>query len=321
MNLTLSLKDVHALSNALVSIDGKQKPKLLFAISKNKDKISKIVQTLHEQYTNTIPKSYADYDKERGEILEKYRKELDLPMGVYEFGDKTPEVEKEIIALADGKYKSAIDEYTEAMKEFDELLLEETEINLHQVDASALPKNIDINTFEALKPMIKDVYVFDKKELSKIDIVRTKLIRTVNMVKELGNMVDSATQRGIMLPTDVVRKLSYFVHANKKLTDEIIELRTKHAKIPEFVEYVQKKNVFVLDKNLDDDAVEEQVAKLDQTYSEEVLATFAKAEEEMRKATTEVLKIDVAKIDINTFDDDLDSQIFEMLLPLIQEEQ
>lgn len=310
MNITLKLKEVHAISNALMVFQGKQKPKLRFAIAQNQEKIAKTIQSIHAQYEECVPKSYKEYETEREKIMNAYRTELGLSKNEMNFGDKSTEVEEKIMKLASGKYNNAIQEFETAMKEFDEFLLEEIELNLQPLKIDFLPNYIGFSTFEALRPLIKDVYKFEKFQFSKVDISKFNIFRTISMLGEMNQM-------GIGFPTKVIHRLSYFMNKFKDEAKDVLEKRNEHARIPEFAEYQHKKTEISRDLSLTHEQANEKIKEIEDALDPEVLASCKKAEDEMAEIAKGVVQLEIPKIKLDMLEDDIDEQLFSALSPLI----
>ena len=135
--------------------------KLQYAINKNSEKIESHLTSLEKLIKPTD--KFIEYDQKRVAIVEKYAEKDEHGQPIIQKnpneGDTykvDPEVVKPEVEELDKEYKEVLEERQEQMKQYLEILNDEHTIEVHMVDMSNVPEDVDGNEFKAIKFMLNE---------------------------------------------------------------------------------------------------------------------------------------------------------------------
>jgi len=164
MSDTVKIKRIEIINivNVLSSMKGSYNNKLKYAIKRNKDSLTKIYENIQEESKTKVEK-FADYEKERIEIISNYamRDEsnnivLQDRNSVKIQEDKLDEFNIKMRELAE-KHNETLKAKFEEEKRFNNVYLqEEIEVNLYKIENDVIPNDIEQEKYEILFTLIKD---------------------------------------------------------------------------------------------------------------------------------------------------------------------
>jgi len=142
--------------SGLKSLENVKGIKLVYAISKNKDKIESHLR--HLEGLLKPNEEYVEFDNKRVAIVEKHAKkdEYGNPVIKNDSYDVDVDLVKPEVGELEKEYKKVIDDRKKQIEEFNALLAEEVEIDIHTVQLKETPEDISLIQFEKIKFMIEE---------------------------------------------------------------------------------------------------------------------------------------------------------------------
>lgn len=308
------------LAEVLANLSGKQNPKLIMMSKINLDRISPVVKRIYEQRDALYTEGYRRFETARNELITKFKKENNLPLEGNDFGDKQFELENLILELSrQEEHRQAVADFYNGMKEFEELLNTEIELELQLLDITWLPKKMNLYIYSILKKIIKGCDDYYSHDLESIDIKKGDIISIVQLVLgEYKNDSSSVPFVRMVFNTSIVRRISTFMDKVKHVVYDFNEIRNKHLRIPEFAKFLDLRND-VMRKDL---PMEEKISIINSAYSalsDGTREMIESSDSEINNFSNEVETLELSKIRLDDFDEDIDVSMLTTLFPLIKE--
>jgi gas vesicle protein len=313
------------LAETLKGMKGKQHPRLIVIGKINLDRILPVAKRTFEQREAMFSPAYKQFEEARDALIRAFCDKHQLPHETQDFGDKQFELENEILALTrSDAHKDAVEQFNEDLKGYDETLGTEIELELQPIDLAWLPKKMNLVTFIGIRNIVKDANVYHSHELEKIDLSKGEIISIVQKVLGDGGHFRNGDKgrRPVMdmvFATPVVRRIASFMESVKDITKEFAELRNKHTRIPEFALFMETRNAILREENTQ---MEEKIKQINEAYSqlgEETKKQIEASDTEVGAFSDQIATLEISKLRLDDFDENIDTDILTTLFPLIRE--
>lgn len=312
----ISAREAINLTNACLSVEGEGHAKFLFATKRNEHHLKQIIKDLEESRQESIGKDYYVYQAKRENIFRDWQSKLKKESGDFNFGEHTPEVEKELKALYE-EFESVLKDTERKLEEWSDALENPVDAIVHEVNFEHLPTRLAPAQLDHFKPMVSDW------NTAWDSIQMRPLVMTYHEVLQvLGEWTANTILAKFKMGVGVGMKLVVLNEALKKVQKQVAQFREdKMGANSEFKEVVVKRNAIMRDETTSVAQKAEAIGQLLASLDEATKAKVDKVEKETEEFMNSMIpdfKIPIIKID--EFDCALDATFVGCLMPFIIED-
>ena len=324
MKVTLSVAEVIELADTHGSLRGKQHPKLIVLSRINFDRLAPIAKASFKQRDELFTPEYRAYEKARDALTTEFKDKNGFAKEDEDFGALNFQYEEQVLALArSDAHKKAVEDFNENFKVYDESLKTEVELELQAIDIAWLPKKMNLLTFTRIKPILKDADEYPKHEIEKVTLLKGEIVQIIQKVLgDNGHFVkDDKGKRPVIemvFSLPIVRRLSTFMDNSRPIAKEFSTLRGKHTLNAEFALFMEERNA-ILREGM---PMEDKIARINQAYNslpEEAKTAIDGSDKEISDFGMESVTLEVSKMRLDDFDENIDTDILSVLFPFISE--